>query len=185
MAPASRRSNRPARKRAEMASAGTTAFYIGRMGVYYARQLERFGFNDEVAAVKEAWKNGAADLLAAVRPRAAIVIVTNNLLDEQQDKLAYCGLAPLVDVLIASEDVGVAKPDRGIFTIALARAGVDAAEAVMIGDSWHNDIAGADAAGIAAIWFNPERKPRPEPRPGVREIHSLQPAAEIAGVILS
>jgi alkanesulfonate monooxygenase SsuD/methylene tetrahydromethanopterin reductase-like flavin-dependent oxidoreductase (luciferase family) len=55
-----------ARARAEMAAAGTTAFYIGRMGVYYARQLERFGFGAEVAAVKDAWKNGSAAATAAV-----------------------------------------------------------------------------------------------------------------------
>ena len=57
-----------ARTRAEMAQAGTTAFYIGRMGVYYARQLERFGFTAEVAAVKEAWSNGSAAAAAAVPP---------------------------------------------------------------------------------------------------------------------
>jgi alkanesulfonate monooxygenase SsuD/methylene tetrahydromethanopterin reductase-like flavin-dependent oxidoreductase (luciferase family) len=54
------------RAKAEMAQAGTTAFYIGRMGVYYARQLERFGFADEVAAVKAAWKDGSAAAAAAV-----------------------------------------------------------------------------------------------------------------------
>ncbi len=58
-----------ARARAEMAQAGTSAFYIGRMGVYYARQLERFGFTAEVAAVKDAWKQGSAAAAAAV-PRA-------------------------------------------------------------------------------------------------------------------
>ncbi|MBI3786179.1 MAG: LLM class flavin-dependent oxidoreductase [Deltaproteobacteria bacterium] len=52
--------------RAEMAHAGTVAFYIGRMGVYYARQLERFGFVDEVAKVKEAWAQGSAAAAAAV-----------------------------------------------------------------------------------------------------------------------
>jgi alkanesulfonate monooxygenase SsuD/methylene tetrahydromethanopterin reductase-like flavin-dependent oxidoreductase (luciferase family) len=57
-----------ARTRAEMAQAGTTAFYIGRMGVYYARQLERFGFGAEVAAVKEAWSKGSAAAAAAVPP---------------------------------------------------------------------------------------------------------------------
>lgn len=57
-----------ARARAEMAQAGTTAFYIGRMGVYYARQLERFGFATEVAAVKEAWKQGSGAATAAVPP---------------------------------------------------------------------------------------------------------------------
>jgi len=60
--------NGDARARAEMAQAGTTAFYIGRMGVYYARQLERFGFGAEVAAVKEAWKQGSGAAAAAVPP---------------------------------------------------------------------------------------------------------------------
>lgn len=57
-----------ARRRAEMVQAGTTAFYIGRMGVYYARQLERFGFGAEVAAVKDAWKQNSAAAVAAVPP---------------------------------------------------------------------------------------------------------------------
>ena len=55
-----------ARRHAEMLQAGTTAFYIGRMGVYYARQLERFGFGAEVAAVKDAWKQNSAAAVAAV-----------------------------------------------------------------------------------------------------------------------
>jgi len=54
------------RQRAEMAQAGTIAFYIGRMGVYYARQLERFGFRDEVAQVKQAWSQGSAAAIGAV-----------------------------------------------------------------------------------------------------------------------
>jgi len=46
--------------------------------------------------------HGAADLLAVLKSDVRIVIVTNNLLEEQQDKLEYCGLAPYVDVLVAS-----------------------------------------------------------------------------------
>jgi putative hydrolase of the HAD superfamily len=119
-----------------------------------------------------------------LKPDARIVIVTNNLLEEQQDKLAYCGLAPFVDVLVASEDVGVAKPARGIFDIALDRAGVLPEDAVMVGDSWANDIAGARGAGLAAIWFNPDRKARPADLAGVREIHALAPAQDIARTLL-
>ncbi|HYT66411.1 MAG TPA: HAD-IA family hydrolase [Vicinamibacterales bacterium] len=128
---------------------------------------------------------GAADLLGIIKASARVVIVTNNLLDEQQDKLEYCGLATFVDVLVASENVGVSKPQRGIFDIALESAGVAADSAVMIGDSWANDIVGARNAEIPAIWFNPERKTRPEPLANVREIHSLTPAADIARIVLS
>lgn len=148
----------------------------------------------EVDAVASAYRDGylsartaldgAADLLAHVKTRARVAIVTNNLLDEQQDKLEYCGLAPFVDVLIASEDVGVSKPDPRIFEIALTRIGVDAGAAVMLGDSWPNDIVGARAAGIAAIWFNPERRSRPAELEDVHEIHALTPAGEIAPVLL-
>jgi putative hydrolase of the HAD superfamily len=123
--------------------------------------------------------DGAADLLLAVRRQARIGIVTNNLLEEQRDKLDYCGLAAFVDVLIASEDVGVSKPERGIFDIALERMDVRAPEAVMVGDSWANDIVGAVNAGIRAIWFNPERRPAPATPSGIAEIHSLTPADEI------
>ena len=119
--------------------------------------------------------DGAAELLTALRPHARVGIVTNNLLDEQRDKLDYCGLAHLVDALIASEDVGVSKPDRGIFDIALDRLGVAADEAVMVGDSWANDVAGARDAGIRAIWFNPDRQPSPDPGLRVIELHALEP----------
>jgi len=77
-----------ARARAEAAHAGTVAFYIGRMGVYYARQLERFGFNDEVARVKEAWKNGAAAAAAAVPEAMRKSLGAVGDVEECRDRLA-------------------------------------------------------------------------------------------------
>ena len=127
---------------------------------------------------------GAAELLEAVRPHARVAIVTNNLLEEQQDKLQYCALAPLVDALIASEDVGVSKPDPGIFHIALDRVGVRPDDAVMVGDSWANDVVGAVRAGIRAVWFNPDRRPVPAEPGGVAVIESLAPAADVLRLLL-
>lgn len=127
---------------------------------------------------------GAAELLAAVRGHARVAIVTNNLLEEQQDKLQYCALAPFVDALIASEDVGVSKPDPRIFQVALERVGATADEAVMVGDSWANDIAGAARAGIRAVWFNPDRKPVPAEPAGVAVIESLAPARVVLRLLL-
>ena len=127
---------------------------------------------------------GAVELLEALRGRARIAIVTNNLLEEQQDKLQYCALAPFVDALIASEDVGVSKPDPAIFHIALERVGVTPDAAVMVGDSWANDIVGAARAGIRAVWFNPDRKPVPPEPGGVAVLDSLGPADRVARVLL-
>jgi HAD superfamily hydrolase (TIGR01549 family) len=127
---------------------------------------------------------GAADLLGAVRPHARIGIVTNNLLDEQREKLEFCGLAPFVDALVVSDDVGVSKPERGIFDIALRRLGVAAGDAVMVGDSWANDIAGAVNAGIRAVWFNPARTPKPATPADVAEMHALGPADAVLPLLL-
>ena len=120
--------------------------------------------------------DGAARFLAAVRERAAVVIVSNNLLHEQREKLRGCGLDRYVDVLVVSEEVGVSKPAPRIFEVALERAAVAAGEAVMVGDSWPNDVEGARAAGIRAIWFN--RDGRSAPDPAVPVLRSLEVSTE-------
>jgi F420-dependent oxidoreductase-like protein len=47
-------------------SAGTLAFYIGRMGTFYAEQLTRHGYGETVQAVKKAWEGGSGAAAAAV-----------------------------------------------------------------------------------------------------------------------
>lgn len=125
---------------------------------------------------------GAAALLAAVQRHARIAVVSNNLLAEQRDKLRQCALDPYVDALVVSEEAGASKPDAAIFQIALERVAVTADEAVMIGDSWKNDIEGARTAGIGAVWFNREGMRSPDPE--VPTIHSLEPAEDVLRLVL-
>jgi len=58
--------------KARAETAGTLAFYIGRMGTFYAEQLTRHGFGEAVQAVKKGWE---------VNSRAAAEAVPANLLD--------------------------------------------------------------------------------------------------------
>jgi alkanesulfonate monooxygenase SsuD/methylene tetrahydromethanopterin reductase-like flavin-dependent oxidoreductase (luciferase family) len=81
------------RTRAELSQAGTIAFYIGRMGVYYAAQLERFGFAAEVAAVKDAWRTGSAAATAAVPPAMRKRLGTVGDVEECRERLAAEGEA--------------------------------------------------------------------------------------------
>jgi len=150
---------------------------------------------DRIAEAAEAYRasyvrirqpiSGAAALLAAVKMRALVGIVTNNLLEEQQDKLRQCRLDGYIDELIVSEKTGMSKPDPRIFEIALERLGCRRDEVVMVGDSWPADVAGAIAAGIRPIWFNPLRKPRPEPDLEVDEIYALEPVEDALRVIFN
>lgn len=117
--------------------------------------------------------DGAGALLTRIRSRARVGIVSNNLLEEQAEKLRHCGLDRFIDTLVVSGEAGVSKPDPRIFRIALDRLGCEPAEAVMIGDSWTADVAGARAAGIRAIWFNPAGRERPDA--SVPRLASLAP----------
>mgnify|MGYP001079023767 FL=1 len=45
--------------KARAASAGMLAFYIGRMGAFYAAQLTRLGYGDAVETIKKAWEGGS------------------------------------------------------------------------------------------------------------------------------
>ncbi len=70
---------------------------------------------------------------------------------------AVCdGIAALrnFDLRIISSEVGRRKPDRGFFKTLVDRAGCRPEEILMVGDDAANDVAGAQAAGLAAIYLN-------------------------------
>jgi len=135
------------------------------------------------AAYLAHWRpvEGALELLAAVHGRLATGVVTNNVAAEQRQKIAACGFGPLLDAVVISEEAGVTKPDPRIFRMALDQLGRPAEEAVMIGDAWETDIAGARAAGIRPIWFN--RFGAASPDRSVTEIHSLTPGAFVLSLL--
>jgi putative hydrolase of the HAD superfamily len=78
-------------------------------------------------------------------------IVVSNWDVSLRDVLDRTGLAPLLDGIVISAEVGAAKPDPAIFEHALALARARSDEAVHVGDSPEADVAGARAAGLRAI----------------------------------
>jgi putative hydrolase of the HAD superfamily len=165
---------RLARFRAIAADCGAPSLDVEQLAVTY-----RAAYRRERRAVP-----GALELLAAVRTRAKVAVVTNNVVAEQIEKLAHLGMTPLVDALVISEEVGVRKPDAAIFRIALARAAASADEAVMLGDSWGSDVLGARAAGIRAVWLNRAGLPCPGPAQ-CAEIRSLLPTESVLELLFS
>lgn len=69
-----------------------------------------------------------------------------------EKRLESCGLMKYIQLVVASAEEGVAKPDKRIFYIALKRAGCSPSEAVMIGDRVDNDIIPANEMGMMTIW---------------------------------
>lgn len=81
-----------------------------------------------------------------------IGIIANQSLGSKE-RLETFGILKYIDVVVASAEEGVAKPDKCIFEIALERAGCKPEEAVMVGDRLDNDIVPANEIGMFTIWI--------------------------------
>lgn len=83
-----------------------------------------------------------------------IGIITNGRLDVQLGKLDGIGITDRIEHVIASGDVGVAKPEARIFALACERFGVAASDALYVGDRLGTDAIGAAAAGLRGVWLD-------------------------------
>ncbi len=88
--------------------------------------------------------------LAAKYP---ITIVSNGFVSVQYRKINASGLRDCFQHIVLSEEVGITKPQPGIFEKALQLNGLQKEDVVMIGDSYTSDIQGAINAGIDQIWL--------------------------------
>ncbi|HEY7836230.1 MAG TPA: HAD-IA family hydrolase [Solirubrobacteraceae bacterium] len=108
--------------------------------------------------------------LAAARAAGRRLLVVSNWDASLNEVLDRLGLSPMLDGVVTSAEFGERKPAPEIFEHALALAGVAADEAIHIGDSLAEDVAGARAAGIEAVLIKRDGAPGP---PGVRTIATL------------
>ena len=68
-----------------------------------------------------------------------------------EKRLARFGLRDYFEVICASAEEGVDKPDPALFRRALERAGCAPGDAVMIGDRTDNDVAPAKSLGMQTV----------------------------------
>ena len=77
-------------------------------------------------------------------------IIASQPLGSEQ-RLARFGLRDYFEVICASAEEGVDKPDPELFRRALSRAGCAPGDAVMIGDRTDNDVAPAKSLGMQTV----------------------------------
>ena len=109
-----------------------------------------------------------------------LTIISNGFKEVQYYKFEHSGLAKYFTHTLISEEVGINKPQPGIFEIALQRNGITADQALMIGDSYSSDIAGAKAAGIDQVWIRDERL---EIREGETATYIVQNVTDIMKIV--
>lgn len=85
--------------------------------------------------------------------------VISNFDSRLDDLLQALGLDQFFDSVHISTRVGAAKPDPVIFEAALAHHNIEAHQAWHVGDSLREDVEGAEAVGINAVFLNSNRLP--------------------------
>jgi HAD superfamily hydrolase (TIGR01509 family) len=93
---------------------------------------------------------GARLLVQRMRSEGLRLVIASSSGEELPALLAQAGLDDLLDTAVSPEEVKESKPDGDIIEAALHKAGVQPAEAVMVGDTPY-DIAAAKAAGVRCI----------------------------------
>ena len=147
-------------------------FLSGELGFEDARVqrmtafLAACGRDGEDAAMLEADRYAALEryyvlyddalpLLRALRERDLLIgLVTNNEAVHQRRKIEAVGLDRLVDTIVISGDLGIAKPDARIFAHACAQLDVAPHAAMHVGDAPYADALGAHDAGLRAVWLD-------------------------------
>jgi membrane-associated phospholipid phosphatase/phosphoglycolate phosphatase-like HAD superfamily hydrolase len=136
---------------------------------------------------------GAQDALRSLHPHYRLVVATNADLSDAalvRAALARVGLDEFIDDVVSSCDVCASKPDAFFYRAALLRVGraglpLDPARAVMVGDSWPNDVVGAKGAHLRAVWLNPQRAELhgrlPAPDAEIRSLAELPAVLDMLG----
>jgi putative hydrolase of the HAD superfamily len=107
----------------------------------------------------------SAPTLALLRERGYRLGLLSNTwwaADWHNADLATHGLGPLLDEIVYTSDLPHSKPHPTVFAEVARRLGVEPPAVVMVGDRPVDDIAGALAAGMRAVW---RRNANPWPMP--------------------
>jgi len=137
------------------------------------RELLPGPMRTDSARVAAIFQDAAVAAVARNRPvlerlsRRYRLAVVSNFTGNLDRVLAELGLLSLFSAVIDSTVVGVTKPNREIFTIAVTRTGIPAERSWMVGDNFAADVIPAAALGMRTCWIAPANRARPAADPGV------------------
>ncbi len=103
--------------------------------------------------------------LAILASQYSLIAVTNGNANVNE-----IGIGQYFQFTVCAADVGVKKPSKILYEYAITQADQNPQKIVHVGDKYDEDVQGATAAGMKAIWVNAENKPcvqRPEALVGI------------------
>ncbi len=120
----------------------------------------------------------STDLIESIKDNYTLMIVTNGLTVVQEKRIKQSTIAKYFKNIVISENIGVSKPNPGIFEYTLKdMKNIDKSQVLMIGDSLSSDIQGGTNFGIDTCWYNPkeiENKTNLKPTYEVKSLKELK-----------
>ena len=138
--------------------------------VYFPALYDRFTW-------PKAWKvyEDARPALQALQEQGLQLGVISNWDERLHPLLERLGLSPYFRLIQASGDLGRHKPDPVIFHTVLNKLGAAPEECLHVGDSWREDVEGAQGAGMSGVLID-----RSGRKPAGSAIASLLELADLA-----
>ncbi len=96
----------------------------------------------------------ADQLLSQLFGKYKLGIVTNGVAGLQRKKWYGCGLETWFDAVAISGEVGIGKPEKGIFDWVTKELEVNLENCVMVGDNSDRDVQGGINAGMKTVWLD-------------------------------
>jgi len=171
--------------------------WVRGIGTPLVQQLRAYAANDdEVALLLARYRryqnehhdrltrcyDDVPDVIAALADRGhQMAVVTSKASPIAHQSLAFVGLDHFFPVVVGYDDTARHKPDPEPVRVALSRLGISPDDAVFVGDSPHDILAGngADVMTIAALWGPFDRETLADARPD----HFIECMAELPGVL--
>ncbi len=85
-------------------------------------------------------------------------LITNGAPGIQRAKIRMAGIKKYFDHIIISGEIGMSKPNAGIFFKALDAFHTTKDRVIYIGNNLRSDVAGAKNAGLYTVWINRGKK---------------------------
>ncbi len=91
------------------------------------------------------------ETLARLRNGGLKIGLISNSLADTSKLWPSTPIAPLFDAVVLSYEVGMMKPDPGIYQLACERLGVESSDCLFIGDGGSRELTGASTVGMDAV----------------------------------
>jgi putative hydrolase of the HAD superfamily len=147
--------------------------------------------HDDLVAALRHWRDAfemvaydeTAAVLDTIRAAGHRLVVCSNWDWDLDEYLAATGVADRIDERVSSAWVGSRKPHPRIYEEALTLAGVEAEDAVFVGDTWDADVEGPTRLGMTAVHVHRpqdtrEAPPLPERAHRISDLTGLLPLLE-------